>query len=90
MIVESVINLLVSMIEAVFSWIELPPLPAEVQSVIDELIGYLEGSIGLLSMFIDFDMLKILLPVVVIVVNFEHVWDLVMFVLRKIPFIGIK
>ena len=90
MIIEGLLNLFVVLLEVVFSWVNVPELPESVSSVIDELFGYLSGSVGLLSIFIDFSMVRILLPVLVIVINFDEAWKLTMFILRKIPFLGIK
>lgn len=90
MIVEAVMNALIAMVKAVFGWISLPAFPDEITSVIDELFGYLEGGIGLLSIFLDIHMLKLLLPVLLIVINFDEAYKLTMFILRKIPFLGIK
>ena len=90
MIVEAVLNLLIGMIKTVFGWINLPQLPDEVMSIIDQLFDILSGAMGLLSIFMDIDMLKILLPVLLIVINFDEAYKLTMFILRKIPFLGIK
>ena len=90
MIVESVLNLLVGMIKTVFGWINLPQLPDEVISIIDQLFDILSGSMGLLSIFMDMEMLKILLPILLVVINFDEAYKLTMFILRKIPFLGIK
>ena len=90
MIIEGLLNLFVGLLEVVFSWVNVPELPESVSSVIDELFGYLSGSVGLLSIFIDFSMVRILLPVLVIVIKFDEAWKLTMFILRKIPFLGIK
>lgn len=90
MIIEGLLNLFVGLLEVVFSWIDIPDLPDSVTSVIDELFSYLSGSVGFLSVFIDFNMVRLLLPVLVIVINFDEAWKLTMFILRKIPFLGIK
>lgn len=90
MIVEAVLNLLIGMIKTVFGWINLPQLPDEVISIIDQLFDILSGAMGLLSIFMDIDMLKILLPILLIVINFDEAYKLTMFILRKIPFLGIK
>lgn len=90
MIVEAVLNLLIGMIKTVFGWINLPQLPDEVMSIIDQLFDILSGAMGLLSIFMDINMLKILLPVLLIVINFDEAYKLTMFILRKIPFLGIK
>lgn len=90
MIVSSVLNLLISMIEVVFGWINLPQLPDSIMNVVDEIVGYMLGSLGLLSVFVDMNMLRILLPLCIVVVRFEDVWKLTMFILRKIPFLNIN
>lgn len=90
MILEAVFDMLVGLIKVVFGWINLPDLPAEIESVIDELFGYLEGGMGLLSVFMDISMLRLLLPVLLIIINFDKAYKLTMFILRKIPFLGIK
>ena len=36
------------------------------------------------------DLVKIMLPFVIVVANFEKVYKIVMYVLRKIPFLGIE
>lgn len=90
MIIEGLLNLFVGLLEVVFSWVNVPELPASVTSVIDELFDILAGSVGLLSIFIDFNMVRLLLPVLVIVINFDEAWKLTMFILRKIPFLGMQ
>ena len=77
-------------IKLVFGWINLPDMPEAVTSVVDELFALLRGSVGMMGIFLDLKMLKILLPVLLIVINFEHVWKFTMFILRKIPFLGIE
>ena len=90
MIIEGILNLLVGLIETVFGWVSLPQLPDSVLSVVDELFEILAGSVGLLSIFIDFSMVRLLLPVLIIVINFDEAWKLTMFILRKIPFLGVQ
>ena len=79
-----------NVIKLVFGWINLPDMPEAVTSVVDELFALLRGSVGMMGIFLDLKMLKILLPVLLIVINFEHVWKFTMFILRKIPFLGIE
>ena len=90
MILESILNLISGLIKLVFGWINLPDMPSSVTSVIDELFVYIRGSMGLLGVFVDLNMVKVFLPVLLIVINFEHVWKFTMFIVRKIPFLGIE
>lgn len=89
MILESVFNLVSGLVKLVFGWINLPDLPDSITSVIDELFALISGSVGIIGIFVDLNMVKILLPVLLIVINFDDVWKFTMFILRKIPFLGI-
>ena len=90
MILESVFNLFKSTIKLIFAWINIPAAPEEVTTVIDTMITYMRSGIGFLFLFFNMDLVKIMIPFVLIVANFEEVYKLVMFVLRKIPFLGIE
>ena len=90
MILESVFNLFGAFLRVIFGWINLPAMLEAITSVLDELCALIRGSIGILAVFIDMDMVKILLPVLLIVINFDEVWKFTMFIVRKIPFLGIK
>lgn len=89
MILEAVFNLVSGLVKIVFGWINLPDLPGSITSVIDELFALISGSVGIIGIFVDLNMVKILLPVLLIVINFDDVWKFTMFILRKIPFLGI-
>ena len=89
MILEAVFNLVSGLVKIVFGWINLPDLPDSITSVIDELFALISGSVGIIGIFVDLNMVKILLPVLLSVINFDEVWKFTMFILRKIPFLGI-
>lgn len=89
MIVSSVLNLFVGMLELVFGWIHLPNLPDSIMSIIDTVFAYITGSIGLLGVFVDLDVVMVLIPLAIAVARFDDLWKMTMFVLRKIPFVNI-
>lgn len=90
MIVEAVLNLFANAIKLIFAWIDIPAAPEEITSIIDQMVTYMESGMGLLYIFFNMNLVKIMIPFVLIVANFEEVYKLVMFVLRKIPFLGIE
>lgn len=90
MIIKALLELIFGLLQIVFLPINLPDLPAGVQSVLDELTAVLSGAVGLLGIFVDISVVKWLIPVVLVIVNFEKIWDLIMFILKKIPFIGVE
>ena len=90
MILESVFNLFSSAIKLIFAWINLPDLPPEVDMYITTLFDYIESGIGFLYLVFNMNLVKVLLPLVIAVANFDKIYKLVLFVLKKIPFLGIK
>lgn len=90
MIIEGLLNLIMSLLEFIFSPISLPGLPDQMQSVIDAATSYLVSGVGILGLFFDWNTVVILIPLVIIIANFKRLWDGIMFILRKIPFIGIE
>lgn len=90
MIIKGLFELVFVLLKIVFAPINLPDLPLVIQNVLDRLLEAMISGMGLLSVFVDLDVLMILIPVVIVVVNLDRVWGLIMFVLRKIPFLGIK
>lgn len=89
MIVESVLNLFADALKVIFQWINLPQVPSNIQAVIDQFFEYLRSGMGFVYIFFDMSLVKILLPLLIAVINFDKVYKLVMFVLRKIPFLGV-
>lgn len=90
MILSAIFDMLVAMVKALFSFINLPDAPVQIQNVLDILFQYLRAGINFVALFVYMDLVRVLLPVVIILVNFERVYKFVMFVVRKIPFLGIE
>lgn len=89
MIFEAILNMVSALLQLVFGWINLPDLPASITSLIDEFFDYIRGGMGIIGIFLDLDVVRVLLPILIVVINFEEVWKFVMFIVRKIPFLGI-
>lgn len=90
MIIKGIFELVYTMLNIVLTPINLPQLPDGIQSIFDELLQVMVGSVGLLGLFLDFSVVKWLIPIVIAVANFEKIWNMIMFILRKIPFLGIE
>ena len=90
MILEGLLELIYGLLSFVFGSFSIPDFPSEVQNVIDEVSTAITNVIGIVGIFIDWNMVFILIPVVIATINFDIVWKVVMFILRKIPFLGIE
>lgn len=85
MIISGLLDLIFGLIKVVFGWINLPQMPEAITSIVDELFGIFEGAVGLLGIFVDLQFLAVCMPILVIIINFEHVYRATMFVIRKLP-----
>lgn len=90
MIVEALFNLVLNLLEFIFGWINLPDFPSSIDAAIDEFIEMVCNAINILAIFIDWQTVVVLIPLTLAVVEFHHIWDMVLFVLRKIPFLNIE
>ena len=90
MIIKGLFELVYTLLSIVLGPIQLPQMPEGIQNVFDELLDVLTGAVGLASVILDFNVVKWLIPVVLVVANFDKVWSMIMFILRKIPFLGIE
>nr|DAW66245.1 MAG TPA: hypothetical protein [Inoviridae sp.] len=89
MIVELIFNSIFSLFGFIFGAVSFPPFPAELQNSINSFMDTFFENLSLLGLFCHVNTLKICIPVVLLILAFEKAYKLVMFILRKIPFLGI-
>lgn len=68
----------------------LPDFPASFVNVLNEFFGLIFDNVFLLSFFVRISTIKIAIPILIVVMNFEHVYRFIMWILRKIPALNIK
>lgn len=90
MIIKGIFELVYNLLELVLTPINIPALPGGIQSIADRLLSILTSSVGLLCLFVRSSTLKLLIPAVLIIINVEHIYDGIMWILKKLPFVGIE
>lgn len=90
MIIKGLFNLVLSLLQIIFAPINLPDLPIGLQNIFDGLLSAMLSAIGLFEVFVRPSTLQLLIPIVIVLVNFEKLWNGIMFILKKIPFLGIE
>ncbi len=87
MIIEALLNLIMLLLKGVFALLpDLPQLPDTLIGYVNTALDYVFNNVGLLNFFISVDMIKILVPLLLLVINFEHIYDFIMWVIKKLPF----
>lgn len=90
MILEAILNLVKNLLFICFGWINIPAFPEGLSSSIDTFLNLIFDNITLLGFFIRPATLTIVIPILIILLNFEEVYKITMWILRKIPFLGLK
>lgn len=90
MILEAILNLFKGLLFICFSWINIPEFPTELTNNIDAFLDLIFNNLTLLGFFIRPTTLQIAIPILIILLNFENLYKLTMWILRKIPMLGIK
>lgn len=81
---------LYNIIKFCFSWINIPSFPGGLAGSIDSFLSLIFDNLSLLGFFIRPATIRLVVPVLLIVINFELIYKLVMWIIRKLPFINIK
>lgn len=89
MIIEAVVNMLVALVQTLFGWINLPAFPVSLDAAIQTFEGLIFDNLSLLGLFVNVETLKVAVPLFVVIVNFDKLYRLTMWVIRKLP-LGIK
>lgn len=92
MLTEALVNAGMFLFDVILNFLDLlPDMPEEVVTVLDEFFDLIFTNGWSIACFvIPMDFALMLLPLVILVANFERVYHLIMWVLRKIPMLGIK
>lgn len=86
MILANLFNILLSSIEVVLSLLpDIPSLPDELLSSAYSFIDLIFDNVGLLGLFIPISTIKVVVPLVLLIVNFDKIYKLTLWVLNKIP-----
>lgn len=90
MIIEGIFNAFYTLFEVLFGWITLPDFPVTFKTSINTYFGYIFNNLQLIYLFIRPVTLKIAVPFFVAILNFDKIYSLVMFIVKKIPYVNIK
>ena len=90
MFIESILNAFKSMLQTLFGWINIPGAGEEFESALSFFSSMLTSAQGLINLFIPWTLVRWGFPILIVVLNFEHIYHFIMFILRKIPMLGIE
>lgn len=90
MIVDLIKKLLTFVTDTLFSVIDLPLIPDELVLIVEQVFGYMRQGMGIINFFCPLDRISVAIDLFVAVWLVVHGYRTVMWVLRKIPMLGIE
>ena len=92
MIIEIIVTIVLFFVNLLLS--VLPDLSTMSEQIVTTINEYLDLIIGggadFVAFFLPMDTLKIVLPIALSLIFFEKIWSLILWVLKKIPFLNIQ
>lgn len=90
MIIKGLFSLIISLLNVVFGWVNFPSMPSAVDEAFTTLLSYMSAGMGFVWLIVPRDLVLVVVPVVLVLSNFDKLYSVVMWVLKKIPFLGIE
>lgn len=86
MVLEAIFTLIKNLLMFVFDLLpDVPELPTNIMNSISNVFNTIFDNIDLLGLFVRIDTIKILVPLVIVAANFEHIYHFIMWIVKKIP-----
>lgn len=89
MIVETLMNLVKGIISLVMRPFNIPGIPDDVLSSIDTFIGYFDTCSSFIGLVFPVNLVPFFV-IFIAIYSWDNIYPMVMWVLRKIPFLGIE
>lgn len=87
MILNFIIDILLKFVDLILSFFDvLPSFPSALVSGINTLFDYMLVGANIANFLLPFSHLSVIIPIAIIIINFDNIYRLVMWVIRKLPF----
>lgn len=91
MITDKFIEIGFWLFDLLLSFLEkLPKVPDSFNNVVDMLIDFVDGGICVVNCFLDLNFIRVAIPIWLAIASVDKIYHIIMWILRKIPFLGIE
>lgn len=90
MILELLFEFILLFLDLIFGWVSFPQIPDTIIYYVDYLFTYMGMGMRFISLFVNMELVKVCLPIILLVENFDKLYSVVMWILKKIPFLGMQ
>lgn len=90
MLIMLLLDVFFGVLHMLFSIVQLPPVPDQLLTYMYDFFGILQSAMGFVWLVVSQDLVLVLLPIVVVVSQFKNIYNLLMWVVKKIPMLGVQ
>lgn len=91
MIVSAIMDLLKFLVTTVFGVLpNIPNFAVELQTSLNTVLDTIFNNLSLLGCFIRPMTIKLIIPILLVIWNFEKIYEVTMWIIKKIPFFGVE
>lgn len=90
MIFENIMNSIFNLFSSLISGINIPPLPPDVDEFMSDCLEYMQNGIYILNNYMNLEYILVLFGIILVIDVAIHVYHFVMWILKKIPMLGIS
>lgn len=82
----SFLSLVFFILNVVFGLLpSIPAMPDNLISYVDQFFDLIFSNSGIVGFFLPMDVVKVALPLAIVIINFDHIYKMIMWIVRKLP-----
>lgn len=91
MIIKGLFELVYNLLSVILTPFQIVPnMPASFVNDLNTYKTFLLEPINVLLFFVDARIFTVGIPLLIAILNMEHIWDGILWILKKLPFVGIE
>lgn len=90
MIIKALMDLIKTVLQTLLSFIQIPTFPESWTSAVGSFMDLLFENVGMVGVIIPWPVIKLGIPILIAIINMDKIYDAIMWILRKIPMLGMS
>lgn len=91
MIIKGLFELIYSLLNIVLTPFQIiPDMPQVFVTTVNRFLDFIFAPVQIVGYFTDAGVVRSAVIIALVIVNMEHIWDGILWILKKLPFVGIE
>lgn len=90
MIIKALMDLIATVLQTLLGFIQIPSFPESWTSAVSQFMDLLFENVGMIGIIVPWPVIKLGIPILIAIINMDKIYDAIMWILRKIPMLGMS